>query len=160
MKKIILFALAAALIALAACSPKDTELTYPEHDITIEQLEAAVDLYFDTSVMYKADDEYIGRTFDFPEGVCASALVKVPTGTNQDEYGVFIAERGKEKELFEALQAYREKRQEAWMDEYLPEEKHKVSDASVSSFDNYVYYVIAGTETREAVASAVRKFFT
>jgi hypothetical protein len=159
MKKILLFALMTALIALAACSKDDATATYTARDITIEQLEAAVDPYFDTSVMYKADDEYISRTFDFPEGVCASALVKVPTGTNQDEYGVFIAEIGKEKELYNALLAYRDRRQAAWMDEYLPEEKHKVSDASVSSFDNYVYYVIGGPETRNSVASAVIKFF-
>ncbi|MDR0858256.1 MAG: DUF4358 domain-containing protein [Oscillospiraceae bacterium] len=156
MKRIsLLFAvlLTLALFTLSGCIRREKTAA----DLTIEALESVFDGHFDLNTMHSADSEYIEHTLNLTPESYISGVMKVPTGTNQDEYGAFIAQPGNEGSVSAALTTYLGNRRGSWMDEYLPEEKHKLWDAIVITDGKYAYYVIADTETREAVKDAIHK---
>lgn len=81
-------------------------------------------------------------------------------GTNIDEYGIFKATDKKNADkIASALNSYIEYRQDAWMDNYMPDEKPKLDNAEVWQQGNYVMYVILGDDVRAAVKSAFESCF-
>jgi len=97
---------------------------------------------FDTDYMTKADSEYIFERIDIDEEAITDYVMKLPTGINQNEYGVFIAEKGHEKELENAVLAYLDHRKEVWDEMYLPEEGFKIENAEHGRQGRYIYYTI------------------
>ena len=82
-------------------------------------------------------------------------------GANIDEYGIFQAADDKQaKDVEAAVEAYLQLRLDSWMDEYMPEEKPKLSSAEVKSEGKYVMYAILGdadkTAAFEAFAGALK----
>ena len=72
-------------------------------------------------------------------------------GANVDEYGIFKAgENMSAADVESTVKAYLELRLQSWMDEYMPEEKYKVEDASYKVLGDYVMYCILSAEDSEA----------
>ena len=72
-------------------------------------------------------------------------------GANVDEYGIFKAgENMSAADIESTVKAYLELRLQSWMDEYMPEEKYKVEDASYKVLGDYVMYCILSAEDSEA----------
>ncbi|MDR2606375.1 MAG: DUF4358 domain-containing protein [Oscillospiraceae bacterium] len=150
MKKLtLLLALALVITALAGCAPKEGLGTG-----TIEDFYAAVEPMFDTKAMAELAYDNILRNLKIDAELVDSAKVMVPTGTNQDEFGIFIAAPGRGQDLETALNAYITRRQDAWMDEYLPEERPKIFDAEVIAHGDHILYVMATSDRRRAASKA------
>ena len=76
-------------------------------------------------------------------------------GANIDEYGIFKAKDGNQlKDIKAAVEGYFQMRKDAWMDEYMPEEKPKLSSAEVKVAGNYVMYCILGDSDKTAAFNA------
>ncbi len=72
-------------------------------------------------------------------------------GANVDEFGIFKAgENMSVADVEKTVQAYLDLKLQSWMDEYMPEEKYKVEDASYEVVGNYVMYCILSAEDAEA----------
>ncbi len=72
-------------------------------------------------------------------------------GANVDEFGVFKAgENMSVKDVEATVQAYLDLKLQSWMDEYMPEEKYKVEDASYEVLGDYVMYCILSGEDSDA----------
>jgi hypothetical protein len=150
MKKIsLLLAIALVITMVVGCASKEEM-----HMVTVEGFTVAVEPLFDTKAMAELDYDNIIRNLKINEELIDSAKVMVPTGTNQDEFGIFIAVPGRGKDLEDALNAYITRRQEAWMDEYLPEERPKIFDAEVTAHGDHILYVMASGDRRRAAAKA------
>ena len=68
-------------------------------------------------------------------------------GANVDEFGVFKAgENMSVSEIETMVKNYLDLKLQSWMDEYMPEEKYKVEDASYEIVGNYVMYTVLSAE--------------
>lgn len=67
-------------------------------------------------------------------------------GTSADEIGVFKAGAGGVKSARQTVEAYLQTRLDTWMDEYMPEEKPKLTGAKISTMGEYVCYCILSSE--------------
>ena len=76
-------------------------------------------------------------------------------GANIDEYGIFkAADSSQAKEIKAAVEAYLKLRLDTWMDEYMPEEKPKLTSAEVKTKGNYIMYCILSDSDKAAAFSA------
>lgn len=75
-------------------------------------------------------------------------------GANIDEYGIFKAGDMSAKDIEAAVNAYLELRKAAWMDEYMPEEKPKLTNAEVRVSGDYVMYCILSDDDKAAAFGA------
>ena len=97
---------------------------------------------------------YISGVMDFDVSKTTEYAVYIDaTGTTVDEFGVFKAAEGSEKEVEDMLKAYLAMRLDTWMDEYMPEEKPKVENAEIKSMGSYYIYTILGDGEKEKVLS-------
>lgn len=79
-------------------------------------------------------------------------------GANVDEFGVFKAGGDMKVSDIEAtVQSYLDLKLTSWMDEYMPEEKYKVEDASVKTVGSYVMYCVLSAEDTEAAFAALEE---
>jgi len=148
MKKLFLL-LTFVFLIFAGCAEK--EMT---HEVNIDDFFAAVEPNFDTKAMAELPYENILRNLKIDAELIESARVMVPTGTNQDEFGVFIAAEGRGSELKDALNAYFATRQAAWMDEYLPEERSKIFEPEITAHGDHILYVMASSDRQRTAAKA------
>ena len=104
---------------------------------------------FDAEYMTKAGSDYIFEHIDIDAEAVTDCVMKLPIGINMNEYGVFIAEKGHEKELESAVMAYLEYRKDVWDKTYLPEEGFKIENAEYGRQGRYVYYAIGCDSFKE-----------
>ncbi|MDR0818720.1 MAG: DUF4358 domain-containing protein [Oscillospiraceae bacterium] len=158
MKKIAAILLLLAIAAgFASCGNTPDSPASPAKEPTIEELTTELDKVFDADAMHELDAERVERELGLSADAFTAYAMKVPTGTNMDEYGVFIAASGREQEVMNAVNAYIGSRQERWMDEYLPDERPKIFDAQAKSQGKYVIYVMAFEDNRSKAINAFDK---
>lgn len=76
-------------------------------------------------------------------------------GVNIDEFGVFKAgESMSAEDIKTTVEAYLQLRKDSWMDEYMPEEKPKLTSAEVKVLGNYVMYCILSDSDKTAAFAA------
>jgi len=145
--------LLSVLLCLCGCSQKQTAATVTIADIT-EKIESILD--FDTRGMYDVPQDYMLELLQADSVLFTDFVMKIPTGTNQNEYGVFIAAEGYEKEAEDTISAYLQARKEAWDNQYLAEEGFKVDRGQCEREGRYVYFVI-GIDNFEDVSALFKE---
>jgi hypothetical protein len=149
--------IAATLVTLSGCGSANSGSSTPpspQKSPTIAELTAALDACFDAEGMHSLDESRVLDTLGLDATDLTGFVMKVPVGTNMDEYGVFIAADGKSQAVTNAVVAYITARQESWMDEYLPDERPKIFEAEMHSALNYVFYVMAFKDVRANATAA------
>ncbi|MCL2121795.1 MAG: DUF4358 domain-containing protein [Clostridiales bacterium] len=145
--------LLSVLLCLCGCSQKQAATIENIADIT-EKIESILD--FDTRGMYDVPQDYMLELLQADSALFTDFVMKIPTGTNQNEYGVFIAAEGYEKEAEETISAYLQARKEAWDNQYLAEEGFKVDRGQSEREGRYVYFVI-GIDNFEDVSALFKE---
>ena len=126
------------LTMLAACGNGAGAKDVPVSDIT-----AAVSAALDkTDSLVESDGMFLGLTKQNAETLGDHAVLINVYGTNIDEYGVFKAGGMSAKDLKAVADDYLSKRLDSWMEEYMPEEKPKLTNAEVRVSGDYVMYCI------------------
>lgn len=82
------------------------------------------------------------------------AVVINAYGANIDEFGIFKAGSMTAKEVRAAVDSYLQLRKDTWMEEYMPEEKPKLTNAEVRAAGDYVMYCILSDADKSAAFSA------
>lgn len=144
--------LAAAALCLLLCACGGSKAGVPVADIAAKVSEAigktdslvAVDSSFIKGYM-KTDVTQFG---DYTLQVNAY-------GANIDEFGIFKAgESMKAADIKAVVEAYLQLKLDTWMDEYMPEEKPKLTSAQVKVNGDYVMYCILSDEDSKAAFAA------
>jgi hypothetical protein len=152
MKKIIvIFTLAA--IALSGCGRAESGVST---ELSASDIADVIAPMFDTGAMVNLDEARMQRELSIDGALVSEYIMAVPSGTNQDEYGVLVAaDTVAAGTISGAVSDYFERRRTSWMNEYLPEERGKLDSAEVRSFaGKYVVYVIADADKAAAVFEA------
>jgi hypothetical protein len=156
MNRITASVLAAALagLLLAGCAGEQPQ----QKEVSIADITAAVEavLDFDPGGMHSADREYMLMLLEIDGEAIGDFVMKTPTGTNQNEYGLFIAAPEREKDVENAVNAYLQTRKEEWDEQYLPEEGFKIDAGRCGRDGRYVYYVIGG-DNFDKIAAVVKE---
>lgn len=126
-------------------------------DVPIEDVTAAVDEALGKGdSLVAVDENYIKGYMKMDVADYEGFTVKINAyGANIDEYGVFRAKDSSQaKEVESALKSYLQLRLDSWMDEYMPEEKPKLTAAEIRSSGNYVIYCILSDADKQAAFDA------
>ena len=145
----LLLALTMVLALLCACG--NTK------DVEVSEIVAALDAALNKGDNLVAVDEtYIKGYMKLDVSEYDGFTVKINAkGVNIDEYGVFRAKDSSQvKDIKSAVEGYLQLRIDSWMDEYMPEEKPKLSAAEVQTRGNYVMYCILGDADKSAAFDA------
>lgn len=156
MKRMIcLLLLLAALLTLAACGEKDAYRS----DVPLSDLAAAAEKHLDGGSLAAMTESYVSGAMKMDVSLFADYLVKINAyGANIDEYGVFKApDEASVAAVKKEVEAYLQLRRDTWMEEYMPEEKPKLTQAPVRVYGLYVTYVIVSDELREPVLGEIEK---
>ncbi len=152
MKKLIAFLLlAAALCSLAACSKK---AAYKDN-VPLADLAAVVEKHLDGGSLAEMKESYLSGPMKLDTILFADYLVKINAyGANIDEYGIFKArDAAGVASVQKEAEDYLQMRKDTWMEEYMPEEKPKLTQAEVKVCGLYVIYVIVSDEVRSSILS-------
>ncbi len=152
MKKTIAFLLlAAALCALAACAKK---AAYKDN-VPLEDLAAVVEQHLDGGSLAEMKESYLSGPMKLDTVQFADFIVKINAyGANIDEYGIFKArDEAGVAAVQKQAEGYLQLRKDTWMEEYMPEEKPKLTQAEVKVCGLYVIYVIVSDEVRAPILS-------
>lgn len=145
----LVLALVMVMVVLCACgSTKNVE---------VADIAAAVDAALNKGdSLVSVDEAYIKGYMKIDVADFDGFCVKINAyGANIDEYGVFRAKDSSQaKEIKSAVDSYLQLRRDSWMDEYMPEEKPKLSAAEVKTNGNYVMYCILGDTDKSAAFDA------
>lgn len=148
--KIIALVLVMAVLAatLCACGGKTETKNVPAADIAA----AVADKIGKTDSLTAVEANWIKGWMKTDAANFGDYTVMVNVyGANVDEYGIFKAgENMSAADIESTVKAYLELRLQSWMDEYMPEEKYKVEDASYKVLGDYVMYCILSAEDSEA----------
>lgn len=148
----------AMVFCLVACTGEEGPKL---KNVDMDTVKAAVCDVALTEDMTELDAKYISRMMKLSDGdydVCYAAISSV--GTNIDEFGIFKArDAAQVAELEKALETYISIRDNAWMDEYLPDEYPKLQKASVHTEGLYVCYFILGDDVKADALSAFEGCF-
>lgn len=150
-KRFAALTLALAMAAVLMCACGDTK------NVEVGDIAAAVDTALNKGGSLVAVDEaYIKGYMKMDVAEYEGFTVKINAyGANIDEYGVFRAKDGSQaREIKSAVEGYLQLRVDSWMDEYMPEEKPKLSSAEVKTNGNYVMYCILGDADKSAAFGA------
>ena len=141
------------LLCLCSCGAKYRD------DVPLSRFTAVIDSRMGGDDLAEMNSGYVSGAMHLDPNSFGGYVVKLNAkGVNIDEYGVFRApENGKVSDVQDALEGYLKLRRDSWMKEYMPEEKPKLDKAEVKVYGNYVLYVIAGDDIREAVYQDVEK---
>ena len=136
-KTLILSVLLCALL-LGSCGSQSAAKHPP-----VSEVAAAVTAAIGKSdAMMEMDGNFLGMTRLSAEQLGEHTVLMNAYGANIDEFGVFQAGAMSVRELQTAVEDYLDKRRSAWMEEYMPEEKPKLTDAEVRVNGDYVMYCI------------------
>lgn len=136
----------AALLCLGACGKKAAWRT----DVPLSTLAEVVEKHLDGGSLAAMQESYLKGAMKLDPAIFADWLVKINAyGANIDEYGIFKApdEAGVAK-VKQAAEDYLKLRRDTWMEEYMPEEKPKLTQAEVKVCGLYVIYVIVSDDAR------------
>lgn len=145
----LLLALTVVFALLCACG--DTK------DVEVSEIVAALDAALNKGDNLVAVDEaYIKGYLKIDVSEYDGSTVKINAyGANIDEYGVFRARDSSQvRDIKSAVDDYLQMRVDSWMDEYMPEEKPKLTAAEVETRGNYVMYCILGDADKSAAFAA------
>ena len=148
--KIIALVLIVAVLAstLCACGGKTETKNVPAADIAA----AVADKIGKTDSLSAVDTNWFRGWMKTDASLFGDYTVMVNVyGANVDEYGILKAgEAMSVADVEKTVQAYLDLKLKSWMDEYMPEEKYKVEDASYKVLGDYVMYCILSAEDSEA----------
>lgn len=150
--------LALTLPVLAACGGGDGK----EPKVSFDEMVAAVDKAIgNDGTMIAVDAGYLKGSMKMEAADYAEYVVKINGfGVSIDEYGIFKGgDADQVKAIEEAVKTYFQFRKDAWMDEYMPEEKPKLEAAAYKTVGNYVMYAILSDENKEAAFKAFEGCF-
>ena len=136
----------AALLCLGACGKKAAWRT----DVPLSTLAEVVEKHLDGGSLAAMQESYLKGAMKLDPAIFADWLVKINAyGANIDEYGIFKApdEAGVAK-VKQAVEDYLKLRRDTWMEEYMPEEKPKLTQAEVKVCGLYVIYAIVSDDAR------------
>ena len=157
MKRIILFVcLLTMLLPLAACgSQPQAQVTY-RTDAALSDLSDAVEQYLDPDSLAAMQESYLKGPMKLDTALFADYVVKINAyGANIDEYGIFKAPDAASVDAVKsAIDGYIQLRKDTWMEEYMPEEKPKLTQAEVRTVGQYVIYVIVADDVRAPILTA------
>ena len=154
MKKIVALIIVVALLAtaLCACGGKTETKNVPAADIAA----AVAEKIGKTDSLTAVEANWIRGWMKTDAANFGDYTVMVNVyGANVDEYGIFKAgENMSVADVEKTVQAYLDLRLQSWMDEYMPEEKYKVEDASYKVLGDYVMYcILSGEDSAAAFAT-------
>lgn len=144
-------ALAIVMLLLCACGSGNGK------DVPVDDIVAAVDTALGKGdSLVAVDENYIKGYMKMEVADYDGFTVKINAyGANIDEYGVFRAKDSSQaKEIKSAVEGYLQLRADSWMDEYMPEEKPKLTAAEVKTSGNYVMYCILSDTDKSAAFGA------
>ncbi len=147
MKKIAcILLILSVLLALGACGKKETWRT----DVPLSSLADAVEKHLDAGSLASMQESYLKGIMKMDPSLFADWVVKINAyGANIDEYGVFKApDEAGVAAVKQAAEDYLKLRRDSWMEEYMPEEKPKLTQAEVKVCGLYVIYVIVADDVR------------
>jgi hypothetical protein len=100
-------------------------------------------------------ESYLKGAMKLDPSIFSEWLVKINAyGANIDEYGIFKApDEAGVAAVREAAEGYLKLRRDTWMEEYMPEEKPKLTQAEVKVCGLYVFYTIVSDDVRAQIAS-------
>lgn len=139
------------LLLLCACGGESTK------NVAVSDIAAKVDEALGKADSLSAvDSNYVKGYMKLSEDDYAECVVKINAyGQNIDEYGIFKASDSTQaKALKESVEGYLQLRLDSWMDEYMPEEKPKLTSAEVKTDGNYIMYSILSDSDKSAAFSA------
>ena len=136
----------AALLCLGACAKKDAWRT----DEPLDTLAETVEKHLDGGSQAAMQESYLKGAMKMDPSIFAQWLVKINAyGANIDEYGIFKApDEAGVTAVREAAEGYLKLRRDTWMEEYMPEEKPKLTQAEVKVCGLYVFYAIVADDVR------------
>ena len=136
----------AALLCLGACGKKAAWRT----DVPLSTLAEAVEKHLDGGSLAAMQESYLKGAMKLDPAIFADWLVKINAyGANIDEYGIFKApEEAGVAAVKQAAEDYLKLRRDTWMEEYMPEEKPKLTQAEVKVCGLYVIYAIVSDDAR------------
>lgn len=146
------FLLLAALLLFAACEKKNAYRS----DVFVAALSEAVEQYVDGNGLVEMTEGYVSGMMHMDTSLFEEYLVKISAyGSSIDEYGIFkSADEDSISAVKAQAEAYLQLRKDSWMEEYLPEEKPKLTQAAVKTCGRYVIYVILGDDARQSALDA------
>jgi len=147
MKRIIcVLLILAAVLSLAACGKKAPWRT----DVPLSALAEAVEKHLDGGSLAAMQESYLKGIMKMDPALFSEWLVKINAyGANIDEYGIFKApDEAGVAAVKQAAEDYLKLRRDSWMEEYMPEEKPKLTQAEVRVCGLYVIYAIVGDDVR------------
>lgn len=142
-------------VILASC---DTETVSYSTDISVADLASAADTALaDSETLTAVPDDYIKGMMKIDVSAFEDYTVKIrASGTNIDEYGIFKAPSDEAvKSVKEIVSGYLDMRLDAWMEEYMPEEKPKLENATIKTMGRYVVYCILSEDAKDTVFTTV-----
>ncbi len=150
MTKITALILVLAMMAclVSACGDKSDDKNVPAADIAA----AVAEKIGKSDAMSAVDANWVKGWMKVDAAEFGDFAVYLNSyGANVDEFGVFKAgENMSAADIEKTVQSYLDLKLASWMDEYMPEEKYKVEDASYEVVGNYVMYCILSGEDSEA----------
>ncbi len=134
--------------ALCACGGKTEDKNVPASDIAA----AVAEKIGKTDALSAVDANWLKGWMKADAAAFGDYAVYLNSyGANVDEFGIFKAgENMSVADIEKTVQSYLDLKLASWMDEYMPEEKYKVEDASYEVVGNYVMYCILSGEDSEA----------
>ena len=138
-----------ALLCLGACggsAAKDVPVSTIVSDVNTALGKA--------DSLAELDSNFLGLTKLSAGDLGEHAVLINVYGTNIDEYGVFRAGTKSASELKSVVEDYLSKRVASWMEEYMPEEKPKLTNAEVRTAGDYVMYCILSDSDKETAFKA------
>lgn len=124
-------------------------------DVPVSQITDAVENAIDGDhSLVDADTIFLGFTKLDADALGEHAVMINAVGANVDEYGVFKAGAMSARDLKSAVDNYLSLRLDAWMEEYMPEEKPKLANAEVRTKGDYVMYCILSDADKTAAFKA------
>ena len=138
------------MMLLAACGGGGSGKDVPVSDITA----AVNNAIGKADVLTESDSMFLGLTKKSADELGEHAVLINVYGANIDEYGVFKAGTMSAKDLKSTVDDYLAKRVASWMEEYMPEEKPKLTNAEVKVSGDYVMYCILSDADKAAAFSA------
>ena len=147
MKRIVcILLILAALLSLGACGKKAAWRT----DVPLTTLADAMEKHLDGGSLAAMQESYLKGIMKMDPAIFSEWLVKINAyGANIDEYGIFKApDESGVAAVKQAAEDYLKLRRDSWMEEYMPEEKPKLTQAEVKVCGLYVIYAIVADDVR------------
>ena len=145
-KTICILLILAAALSLGACGKKAAWRS----DVPLSTLAETVEKHLDGGSLAAMQESYLKGAMKLDPAIFADWLVKVNAyGANIDEYGIFKApDEAGVAAVKQAAEDYLKLRRDTWMEEYMPEEKPKLTQAEVKVCGLYVIYAIVSDDVR------------